>query len=48
LVDLFGPGLTAKLFADDVKIYAVINDFQRKLTVITVAFQAGLGDLNAR
>ena len=26
LADLFGPGLSAKLFADDVKIYAVIND----------------------
>ena len=26
LADLFGPGLSVKLFADDVKIYAVIND----------------------
>ena len=26
LTDLFGPGLSVKLFADDVKIYAVIND----------------------
>ena len=41
LVDLFGPGLTAKLFADDVKIYAVINDVND-----TVAFQAGLDALN--
>ena len=42
LVDLFGPGLTAKLFADDVKIYAVINDVND-----TVAFQAGLDALSA-
>jgi len=42
LVDLFGPGLTAKLFADDVKIYAVITDVND-----TVAFQAGLDALNA-
>ena len=30
LVDLFGPGLSVKLFADDVKIYAVINSGVRK------------------
>jgi len=42
LVDLFGPGLTAKMFADDVKIYAVINDVND-----TVTFQAGLDALDA-
>ena len=42
LVDLFGPGLTAKLFADDVKIYAVINDVND-----IAAFQAGLDALDA-
>jgi len=42
LVDLFGPGLKAKLFADDVKIYAVINDVND-----TIAFQTGLDALNA-
>ena len=42
LVDLFGPGLTVKMFADDVKIYAIINDVHD-----TVAFQAGLDALNA-
>ena len=26
IVDLFGGGLTVKMFADDVKIYAVINN----------------------
>jgi len=25
IVDIFGSGLTVKLFADDVKIYAIIN-----------------------
>ena len=42
LVDLFGPELTVKMFADDVKIYAIINDVHD-----TVAFQAGLDALNA-
>jgi len=27
IVDIFGSGLTVKLFADDVNIYAIINDF---------------------
>jgi len=26
IVDIFGSGLTVKLFADDVKMYAIIND----------------------
>jgi len=26
IVDIFGSGLTGKLFADDVKMYAIIND----------------------
>jgi len=26
VVDIFGSGLTVKLFADDVQIYAIIND----------------------
>jgi len=26
IVDILGSGLTVKLFADDVKIYAIIND----------------------
>jgi len=40
LVDLFGPGLSVKLFADDVKIYAVINDINDVLL-----FQSGLDAL---
>jgi hypothetical protein len=41
IVDLFGSDLTVKLFADDVKIYAVIND----ITDVGM-FQAGLDALN--
>jgi len=41
IVDLFGSDLTVKLFADDVKIYAVIND----ITDVG-KFQAGLDALN--
>jgi len=26
IVDIFGSGLTVKLFADEVKMYAIIND----------------------
>jgi len=26
IVDIFGSGLTVKLFADDLKMYAIIND----------------------
>jgi len=45
IVDIFGSGLTVKLFADDVKMYAIIND------VIdvndSVLLQEGLDALNA-
>ena len=41
LVDLFGEGLNVKLFADDLKIYAVIND----INDINM-FQAGLDALH--
>ena len=41
IVDLFGDGLSAKLFADDVKIYGVINDVYD-----VIRFQAGLDALN--
>ena len=37
LAELFGSGLFVKLFADDVKIYAVINNIND-----VNAFQAGL------
>lgn len=41
IVDLFGKGLNIKLFADDVKIYAVVKDVQD-----ANMFQAGLDALN--
>lgn len=41
IVDLFGNGLCVKLFADDLKIYAVINDI-----VDVNLLQAGLDALN--
>jgi ribonuclease P/MRP protein subunit RPP40 len=41
VVDLFGNNLTVKLFADDVKIYAVISDISDVTT-----FQAGLDALS--
>jgi len=41
IADLFGNGLSIKLFADDVKLYAVIND-----VTDTNNFQAGLDALN--
>ena len=42
IVDLFGDGLSAKLFADDVKIYGVIND-----VYAVIRFQTGLDALNS-
>jgi len=42
IVDLFGEGLSAKLFADDVKIYGVIND-----VLDVIRFQTGLDALNS-
>ena len=42
MVDLFGNGLSIKLFADDVKIYAVVDDVDDESK-----FQAGLDALNA-
>jgi hypothetical protein len=42
IVDIFGTGLSVKLFADDVKIYAVINDIND-----VAIFQAGLDALHA-
>ena len=41
IADLFGGGLNIKLFADDVKIYAVINDIND-----VNMFQAGLNKLH--
>lgn len=41
IVDIFGGGLSVKLFADDVKIYSVIKDVNDIST-----FQAGLHELN--
>ena len=40
-VDLFGGGLTVKMFADDVKIYAVIKNISD-----ANLFQTGLESLN--
>jgi len=42
IVDIFGFGLTVKLFADDVKIYAIINDVND-----SVLLQEGLDALYA-
>jgi len=42
IVDIFGSSLTVKLFADDVKIYAIINDFND-----SVLLQEGLDELYA-
>ena len=41
IVDIFGSALTVELFADDVKIYTVIND-----TNDAILLQDGLNDLN--
>jgi len=42
IVDIFGSGLTVKLFADDVTIYATINDVN-----YSVLLQEGLDPLYA-
>jgi len=42
IVDIFGSGLTVKLFADDVKMYAIINDVND-----SVLLQEGLDALYA-
>jgi len=42
IVDIFDSGLTVKLFADDVKIYAIISDVND-----SALLQGGLGALYA-
>jgi len=42
IVDIFGSGLTVKLFADDVKMYAIISDVND-----SVLLQEGLDALYA-